>query len=59
MTYDAGTNFEFINFRVEAKIFDIICHQILMQAHWLIEKIEKYHAPIHQAYYIIKQEQET
>ncbi len=32
----------------------IMCHQIPVEAHWLIGKVEKYHAPVRHAYDIIQ-----
>ena len=51
-----GTNFDSIEFRVEAKILGITCYQIPIEAHWSIGKIEKYHEPICRAYDIIQVE---
>ena len=56
MIHDADTNFDFMKFRAEAKILSIICHQILVEAHWSIGKVEKYHASIHQVYDIFQAE---
>ena len=56
MTHDAGTNFDFMEFRAEAKILGITCHQIPVEAHWSIGKVEKYHALIRRAYDIIQAE---
>ena len=54
VTYDADTNFDSMEFRAEAKILGIKCHQIPVEAHWSIGKVEKYHAPIRRAYDIIQ-----
>ena len=54
MTHNASTNFDSIEFRAEAKILGITCHQISVVAHWSIEKVEKYHEPIRRAYDIIQ-----
>ena len=48
------TNFDFIKFGAKAKIFGSTCHQIPVEAHWSIEKVEKYYGPIRQAYDIIQ-----
>ena len=56
MTHDAGTNFDSMKFCAKAKILGITCYQIHMEAHWSIEKVEKYHACIYQVYNIIQAE---
>lgn len=56
MTYDADTNFDYMKFCAEVKIFGIICQQIPIKAHWSIEKVEKYYASICQVYNIIQAE---
>ena len=56
MTLDIGINFDFIKFCTKAKILGITCHQIPVEAHWSIRKVEKYYAPICQAYNIIQAE---
>ena len=56
VTHDASTNFNSMEFRAEVKILSIICHQIPVEAHWSIGKVEKYHAPIRRAYDIIQAE---
>ena len=43
-----------MKFRTEAQILGITYHQISMEAHWSIRKVEKYHATIRQAYDIIQ-----
>ncbi len=53
MTHDASTNFDFMEFRAEAKMLGIICHQISVEAHWSIGKVEKYHTPVRRIYDII------
>lgn len=53
MTYNKDTNFDSIEFCAKAKILGITCHQILIEDHQLIRKIEKYYTPIHQSYGII------
>ncbi len=40
VTHDVGTNFDFIEFRAEAKILNIIYHQILVKAYWSIRKLK-------------------
>ena len=54
MTHDAGINFDSIKFRAEAKMLGITCHQILVEAHWSIGKVEKYHIPVRHRYDIIQ-----
>ncbi len=44
------------HFRMSDTILDIIYHQIPVKAHWLIEKVEKYHTPVRYAYDIIQAE---
>lgn len=53
MTHNTGNNFDFIKFCIKAKMLDIICYQIFIEAHWSIKKVEKYHIPIHHIYIII------
>ena len=56
VTHDAGTNFDSMEFRAEARMLGIRCHQIPVEAHWSIGKVEKYHAPVRRAYDIIQAE---
>ena len=56
MTHDAGTNFDSSEFRAEAKLLGVTCHQIPVEAHWSIGKVEKYHGPLRRAYDIIRLE---
>ncbi len=56
MTHDAGTNFDSMEFRAEAKMLGIICHQIPVEVHWSIGKVEKYHVPMRHTYDIIQAE---
>ncbi len=56
VNHDVGANFDSTEFCVKAKMFGIMCHQILVEAHWSIEKVEKYHAPVRRAYNIIQAE---
>ena len=56
VTYDTSTNFDSMKFRAKAKSLGIICHQISMEAHWSIGKVEKYYVPICRAYNIIQAE---
>lgn len=53
VTYDTGTNFDFTKFCAEAKILGITYHQIFIEAHLSIKKVEKYHVLIYQVYDII------
>uniref|UniRef100_A0A8H7K3I9 Integrase catalytic domain-containing protein n=1 Tax=Bionectria ochroleuca TaxID=29856 RepID=A0A8H7K3I9_BIOOC len=45
ISFDAGTNFAAAEFKGEARLMGITCHQIPIEAHWSIGKIEKHHAP--------------
>ena len=56
LTHDAGTNFAASEFRAEAKLVGITCHQIPVEAHWSIGKVERYHVPLRRAYEIMKAE---
>ena len=56
LTHDAGTNFASAEFRAEAKRAGITCHQVPVEAHWSIGKIERYHAPLRRAFEIIRAE---
>lgn len=53
ITHNADTNFDSIDFCTEVKMVGITCYQILIEAYWLIGKIEKYHTTIRCAYDII------
>ncbi|KJZ72275.1 hypothetical protein HIM_01308 [Hirsutella minnesotensis 3608] len=59
ITHDAGTNFASSEFQAEAKLLGITCHQVPVEAHWSIGKVERYHAPIRRAYEILKAELKT
>ena len=50
ITHDVGTNYDSIEFYIEAKILDITCYQIFIEVHWSIGKVEKYHILIHCVY---------
>ncbi|CRK29788.1 hypothetical protein BN1723_003653 [Verticillium longisporum] len=56
VTVDAGTNFASAEFRAEARLLGMTCHQIPVEAHWSIGKVESYHKPIRRAYEILKAE---
>lgn len=56
LTHDAGTNFAAAEFQAEAKLISITCHQVPVEAHWSIGKVERYHAPVRRAFEIIKAE---
>ena len=56
VTHDVGTNFDFMEFRTEAEILGITCHQIFVETYWSIGKVEKYHTPIRRVYDIIQAE---
>ncbi len=45
-----------MEFRAPTKILGITCHQIPVEAHWLIAKVEKYHTRVRHAYDIIQAE---
>jgi len=53
VTHDAGTNFDSAHFRAETKLLGITAHQIPVEAHWSIGKVEEYHAPVRRAFEII------
>lgn len=59
MTHDVGTNIDFMEFCTAAKMLGITCHSILVEAHWSISKVDKYHAPIRRAYEIIHEETQS
>ncbi|EED12737.1 transposase, putative [Talaromyces stipitatus ATCC 10500] len=56
ISHDAGTNFAALEFKTEAKIMGIQCHQVPVEAHNAIGKVERYHAPLRRAYNIISAE---
>ena len=56
ITHDAGTNFDSTEFRNEARLVGVTCHQVPVEAHWSIGKVEGYHGPIRRAYEIITEE---
>ena len=56
ITHDAGSNFDSTEFRNEARLAGITCHQVPVEAHWSIGKVEEYHGPIRRAYEIITEE---
>ena len=56
VTYDASINFDFMEFCAKTKMLGITYHQIPVEAHWSIEKVEKYHAPMYRTYNIIQAE---
>ncbi|EED20782.1 conserved hypothetical protein [Talaromyces stipitatus ATCC 10500] len=56
ISHDAGTNFAAAEFRTEAKIMGIQCHQVPVEAHNAIGKVERYHTPLRRAYNIILSE---
>ena len=56
MTHDTNTNFDSIEFYAKAQILDILYHQILVEVHWWIGKVEKYHVLICQVDDIIQVE---
>lgn len=56
VTIDAGTNFASAEFKAEARLMGMTCHQIPIEAHWSIGKLERYHRPLRRAYEIMKAE---
>jgi len=56
ITHDAGTNFDSSEFRAEAKLLGITCHQVPVEAHWSIGKVEEYHGPLRRAFDIVTAE---
>jgi len=56
LTHDAGTNFASVEFKAEAKLLGITCHQVPVEAHWSIGKVERYHAPLRRAFDIFRAE---
>ncbi|KJZ80489.1 hypothetical protein HIM_00339 [Hirsutella minnesotensis 3608] len=56
ITHDAGTNFAAAEFQAEAKLMGITCHQVPVEAHWAVGKVERYHVPVRRAYDILKAE---
>lgn len=54
--HNAGTNFAALEFKTEARIMGIQCHQVPIEAYSAIGKIECYHAPLRRAYNIISAE---
>jgi len=56
VSHDAGTNFDSTEFRAEAKLAGITCHQVPVEAHWSIGKTERYHTVLRRAFDIIKAE---
>lgn len=53
ISHDAGTNLTLKEFKAEAKMIGIRCHQVLVEAHHSISKVEQHHAPLRRAYEII------
>ncbi|EED15826.1 conserved hypothetical protein [Talaromyces stipitatus ATCC 10500] len=56
ISHDAGTNFAAVEFRTEARMMGIRCHQVPVEAHNAIGKVERYHTPLRRAYNIILSE---
>lgn len=54
--HDAGTNFSASEFKTEAKAYGISCHQVPVEAHWSIGKVERYHTPLRRAHEILRTE---
>ncbi|EED23141.1 hypothetical protein TSTA_065940 [Talaromyces stipitatus ATCC 10500] len=51
--HNAGTNFAALEFKTEAKMMGIQCHQVPVEAHNAIRKVERYYALLCRAYNII------
>ena len=45
-----------MEFQAEAKLAGITCHQVPVEVHWAIGKVERYHAPLRLAFDIIRAE---
>jgi len=56
ITVDAGTNFASTEFKAEARLAGITCHQIPIEAHWSIGKVERFHQPLRRAFEILRAE---
>ncbi|EED18931.1 hypothetical protein TSTA_126390 [Talaromyces stipitatus ATCC 10500] len=56
ISHDTGTNFASNEFKMEARMMGITCHQVLVEAHSSIGKVERYHAPLCRAFNIISTE---
>ncbi|EED14740.1 conserved hypothetical protein [Talaromyces stipitatus ATCC 10500] len=56
ISHDAGINFATVEFRTEARMMGIRCHQVPVEAHNAIGKVERYHTPLRRAYNIILSE---
>ena len=56
VSHDTGTNFDSTEFRAEAKLAGITCHQVPVEAHWSIGKTERYHTVLRRAFDITKAE---
>lgn len=53
VTHDAGTNFNSIEWRNDAKTLGITCKQVPTESHWSIGKVERAHAPLRKAWDIL------
>jgi hypothetical protein len=56
IVHDAGTNFASKEFRSNAKAMSIQVHEVPVEAHNSVGKVERYHAPLRRAYRILKAE---
>jgi len=56
VVHDAGTNFASKEFRSSAKAMSIQVHEVPVEAHNSVGKVERYHAPLRRAYRILKAE---
>ena len=56
IVHDAGTNFASKEFRDNAKVLAIEVHEVPVESHNAVGKVERYHGPLRRAYQIIKAE---
>ena len=54
IVHDAGTNFASKEFRDNAKVLAIDVHEVPVEAHNAVGKVERYHGPLRRAFQIIK-----
>lgn len=56
LVHDAGTNFASKEFRANAKAMSIDIHEVPVEAHNSVGKVERYHGPLRRAFNILKAE---
>ena len=56
VVHDAGTNFASKEFRSDAKAMSVHVHEVPVEAHNSVGKVERYHAPLRRAYSILRAE---